>query len=221
MDILLIGGLWLDGAAWDGVTPVLRELGHRPSPLTLPAGPSTTLDEQLAAVVSAVDAAADPVMLVAHSAACTLGWLAADARPERVASLVLVGGYPQQDGAPYAEFFEIRDGVMPFPGWGPFEGRDSADLDESQRQRIAAEAIPVPEHVARGIVRLTDPRRFDVPITMVCPEFDPDQVRTWVAEGQAPELAAAKHVEYLDFESGHWPMFTKPTELARLLATLA
>ncbi|MFD8481567.1 alpha/beta fold hydrolase [Kitasatospora sp. NPDC059673] len=221
MDILLIGGLWLDGTAWNAVTPTLRELGHHPRPLTLPATPSTTLDEQLAAVLAAVDSAADPVMLVAHSANCTLGWLAADARPERIAALVLIGGFPEQDGRPYADLFDIRDGVMPFPGWAPFEGPVSADLDESMRQQIATNAIPVPERVARALVRLTDDRRYDVPITMVSPEYTPDQVRAWVAQGQAPELAHAKHVEYLDFDSGHWPMFTKPTELARLLDTLA
>ncbi|KDN81817.1 alpha/beta fold hydrolase [Kitasatospora cheerisanensis] len=221
MDILLIGGLWLDGTAWDAVIPTLRELGHRPRALTLPATASTTLDDQLAAVLSAVDATTGPVLLVAHSAACTLGWLAVDARPERIATLVLVGGYPQEDGRPYAEFFDIRDGFMPFPGWAAFEGPDSADLDESLRERIAAHAVPVPEQVARGLVRFTDPRRHDVPVMMVCPEFTPAQVRSWVAEGRAPELAAAKHVEYHDFDSGHWPMLTKPTELARLLHAFA
>ncbi|MFD8595562.1 alpha/beta fold hydrolase [Kitasatospora sp. NPDC059646] len=221
MDILLIGGLWLDGTAWDAVTPTLRELGHRPRALTLPATSSTALDDQLAAVLAAVDAAPGPVLLVAHSAACTLGRLAVDARPERIATLVLVGGYPQPDGGRYAEFFDIRDGFMPFPGWAAFEGPDSADLDEGLRQRIAAAAVPVPEQVARGPVRYSDPRRHDVPVMMVCPEFSPAQVRAWVAEGHVPELAAAKHIEYHDFDSGHWPMFTKPAELARLLHTFA
>ncbi|MGW4380088.1 alpha/beta fold hydrolase [Kitasatospora sp. NPDC004531] len=221
MHILLIGGLWLDGTAWDAVAPALRELGHQPQPLTLPATPSTTLDEQLATVVAAIDAAPGPVVLVAHSAHCTLGSLAADARPDRVAPLVLIGGYPQQDGSRYAELFEIRDGVMPFPGWDAFGAAETADLDESLRQRIAADAIPVPEPVARGLVRYTDPRRHDVPIVMISPDYPVDQVRAWVAAGQTPELAAAKHVEYHDFDSGHWPMYTKPTELARLIATLA
>ena len=36
MDIVLIGGLWLDGSAWDRVVPELEALGHRPVPLTLP-----------------------------------------------------------------------------------------------------------------------------------------------------------------------------------------
>ncbi|GAA2747138.1 alpha/beta hydrolase [Kitasatospora cinereorecta] len=225
MDILLIGGLWLDGTAWHAVTPALEALGHRARPLTLPGQgdgrTSATLDEQLAAVVAAVDASAEKPLLVAHSAACTLGWLAADARPDAVAGLVLIGGFPHADGQAYADFFEIRDGVMPFPGWGPFAGPDSADLDEELRSRIAADAIPVPEQVARGTVRLTDPRRYGVPVTVVCPEFTPEQARAWIAAGDAPELARAEHVDFVDLDSGHWPMFSAPAELARLLAAAA
>lgn len=52
---------------------------------------------------------------------------------------------------------------MPFPGWGQFEGPDSADLDEETRRSIASAAIPVPESVTKGVVRLADERRFDVP----------------------------------------------------------
>ncbi|WP_037604315.1 alpha/beta fold hydrolase [Streptacidiphilus rugosus] len=223
MDILLIGGLWLDGSAWDAVTPTLEALGHRPRPVTLPGQgdgrSAATLDDQVAAVLAAVDATAETEkpLIVAHSAACTLGWLAADARPERVAKLALIGGFPAGDGQSYADFFEVGDGVMPFPGWGPFEGADSADLDEELRQRIAAAAVPVPEQVARGVVRLTDERRYEVPVLAICPEFTPEQARTWIAAGEVPELARAEHVEFADIDSGHWPMFTKPAELARLL----
>src|SRR5436309_8666730 len=107
-------------------------------------------------------------MVVGHTAACTLAWLAADARPEKVDKVALIGGFPSADGETYADFFETTDGVMPFPGWGPFEGPDSADLDEEARRRIAAAAIPVPEGVAKGVVRLADDRRFDVPVVLVC-----------------------------------------------------
>jgi pimeloyl-ACP methyl ester carboxylesterase len=221
VDILLIGGLWLDGTAWDAVTPALEALGHRPRSVTLPGQgdgrSSATLDEQVAAVLAAVDTTVEKPLLVAHSAACTLGWLAADARPDQVAKLALIGGFPGAHGQRYADFFEVRDGAMPFPGWGPFAGADSADLDEELRRRIAADAIPVPEQVARGVVRLTDPRRYEVPVVVVCPEFAPEQAREWIAAGEVPELARAEHVEFVDIDSGHWPMFTKPAELARLL----
>jgi pimeloyl-ACP methyl ester carboxylesterase len=225
MDILLVAGLWLDASAWDAVVPELEKLGHRAVPITLPGqgdgSTSVTLDDQVAAVVAAVDSSPAKPLVVGHSAACTLAWLAADARPDRVAKVALIGGFPSADGEAYADFFEISDGVMPFPGWGPFDGPDSADLDEEARQRIASAAIPVPETVAKGVVRLADERRFGVPVVLVCPEFGPEQAREWIDGGDVPELSKAKDVEMVDIDSGHWPMFTKPRELAWLLASAA
>lgn len=225
MDILLIGGLWLGTSAWDDVVPELEALGHRAVPVALPGqgdgATSATLADQVAAVVAAVDAASGKPLVVGHSAACTLAWLAADARPDGVAGVVLIGGFTWDDGKTYADLFEVTDGVMPFPGWEPFEGPDSADLDEQAKDAFAASAIPVPEGVARGVVHLTDERRFDVPVVVVCPEFTPDQAQQWIDAGDVPELAQAKHVDLVDLDSGHWPMFTRPAELARALASAA
>lgn len=96
MDILLIAGLWLDASAWDDVVPPLEARGHRPVPIALPGqgdgSRSATLDDQLAAVLAALDNAAGKAVVVGHSAAATLAWLAADARPEQVAKVVLIGG---------------------------------------------------------------------------------------------------------------------------------
>src|SRR4051794_28188576 len=220
MEILLIPGLWLDGSAWDDVVPTLRELGHHPVPLTLPGqgdgAASATLDDQVAAVLAALEAAAGPALVVGHSAACTLAWLAADARPDRAAAVVLIGGFPSADGETYADFFEPVDGLMPFPGWGPFEGPDSADLDEQARARFEAAAIPVPVGVSRGVVHLADERRFAVPVVLVCPEFSPAQAQEWITAGDVPELAPVEHLELVDIDSRHWPMLTEPVELARL-----
>ncbi|MFC7813413.1 alpha/beta fold hydrolase [Streptomyces sp. NPDC057367] len=225
MDILLIGGLWLDGSAWDRVVPALEALGHRPVPLTLPGqgvgDASATLDDQLATVLDAVDSAPGRPLVVGHSAACTLAWLAADRRPGKVAGVALIGGVPAVDGQPYADFFEVRDGVVPFPGWAPFQGADAADLDDTARQRLAAAAIPVPAGVTRGVVRLTDERRFGVPVVLVCPEFTAAQAKAWIDAGDVPELARAEHVGFADIDSGHWPMVSRPVELARVLASAA
>ena len=224
-DVILVAGLWLDGSAWDDVAGELELLGHRPVPLTLPGqgdgSVSSTLDDQVAAVLAAVDAAGDGVVVVGHSAACTLAWVAADRRPEKVAGVVLIGGFPSADGEAYADFFEMVDGVMPFPGWEPFEGPDAADLDADARRRIADGAIAVPEAVATGVVHLDDPRRYDLPVVLVCPEFTPDQARAWIDAGDVPELTPASEVTLVDIDSGHWPMFTRPRELARLLAPAA
>ncbi|GAA4967910.1 alpha/beta fold hydrolase [Actinoplanes utahensis] len=214
--LILVGGLWTDASVWDGVVARSDDAVA----VSLPAERSATLDDQVAAVLAAVDAAPGRPIVVGHSAACTLAWLAADARPEKVGKVVLVGGFAVGDGDEFASFFPIEDGVMPFPGWEPFEGPDAADIDEATRAAFAANAIPVPEGVAKGIVRLTDERRFDVPVVVVCPEFSPAQAREWIAGGDAGDVAKAKHVELVDIDSGHWPMLTRPAELAELLARL-
>ncbi|MFR9800070.1 alpha/beta fold hydrolase [Streptomyces sp. MS06] len=225
MDILLIAGLWLDGSAWDEVVPELTALGHRPVPLTLPGQgdgrTSATLDDQLEAVLAAVDAASGKPLVVGHSAASTLAWLAADARPGKVAKVALIGGFPAADGETYADFFTIENGAMPFPGWAPFEGPDSADLDQQARDRFASAAVRVPEGVAKGVVRLTDERRLDIPVVLVCPEFTPAQAKECITPRGCPELARAAHLTYVDLDSGHWPMATRPRALARLLAEAA
>lgn len=225
MDILLIAGLWLDESVWGEVAAELTALGHRPHPLALPGqgdGSSTaTLEDQQAAMLKAIDSMSEKPVVVGHSAACTLAWQAADARPEKTAGVVLIGGFPASDGSTYADFFEPVDGLMAFPGWQKFEGPDSADLDEQARRRIQSAAVSVPVGVSRGKVRLTDDRRFGVPVVLICPEFSPADARQWIDAGDVPELAKAEKLSYLDIDSGHWPMISKPVELARLLADAA
>ena len=180
------------------------------------ADPQATLQDQLDAVLAAVDSADRP-LVVGHSAACTLVWMVADQRSAEIAGVAMIGGFPSSDGEAYADFFETIDGVMPFPGWEPFEGPDSADLDVAMRERIASESVPVPAGVSKGVVRLSAGGRFDVPTLAVCPEFSPDQAKAWIDAGDVPELANAGDLAFVDIDSGHWPMVTRPTELARLL----
>jgi len=225
MDIVLLGGLWLPHQEWDQVVAVLAELGHRGVPVLLPGqgdgNRTATLEDQVAAVLLAVDESEGKPLVVGHSAASALAWIAADARSQQVAGVVLVGGFPTPDCAMYADFFPVVDGVMPFPGWEPFEGPDSADLNTATRERLAAEMIPVPEGVSRGVVQLEDDRRYEVPVTLICPEFSPAQAQEWMEAGEVPELPLAKHLELVDIDSGHWPMVTRPRVLAGLLAKAA
>ncbi|HLL64638.1 MAG TPA: alpha/beta hydrolase [Micromonosporaceae bacterium] len=220
--IVLLAGLWLDAGAWDGVVSELEQQGRRAVAVTLPGqgdgNTSATLSDQVSAALATVDAAPGGSVVVGHSGACTLAWLVADARPSLVSKVVMIGGFPQADGDFYANLFPIENGVMPFPGWEPFEGADAVDLDDQARQRFSNAADPVPEAVVKGIVRLTDERRFDIPVVMVCPEYTPAQARKWLDAGELPELAKAKHVDLVDIDSGHWPMLTRPAELARILA---
>ena len=224
MDIILIAGLWLPSSVWSEVERELDAHGHRSLPVALPGvddrDASATLADQLAAVVAAVDGADRP-LVVGHSAASTLAWLAADRRPDGVAGVALVGGFPSSPGSQYAPFFPVVDGVMAFPGWATFEGPDSDDLDVEARAQLEAISVPVPAGVATALVELTDDRRYGVPMVLVCPEYGPEQAQAWLADGQMPEVAQTRQVSFVDIDSGHWPMVTEPAELARLLAGIA
>lgn len=225
MDILLIAGLWLDGSVWDNVAAQLEARGHRAVPITVPGqgdgNTSATLADQVATVLAAVDAAAGRPMVVGHSAACNLAWIAADARVGKISKVALIGGFPSSDGEPYFSGFPVQDGAMAFPGWSEFEGPDSADLDDAARQAFASAAIPVPEGVIRGVIKLADERRYAVPVVLVCPEFTPAQAKEWIDHGEVPELAKSKNISFLDIDSGHWPMISAPAELASILSRAA
>ena len=223
VDLVLLPGLWLPASVWDPVVERLAEAGLTAVAPALPgvdpAGPAT-LDDQLDAVLRVVDAAGSPVV-VGHSAASGLAWLVADRRPQRVRRVVLVGGFPSADGDTYADFFPVVDGVMPFPGWAPFEGPDAADLDDTARAALAATTVAVPAGVSQAVVHLRDERRHAVPVTLVCPEFSAEEARGWVHDGDLPELARVADLTVVDVDSGHWPMVTRPAELAALLVAAA
>lgn len=221
MDIVLIAGLWLDASAWDDVLPELEARGHRGIPLTLPGqgdgAAAATYADQVAAVLSAVDAADGAPLVVGHSAACTLAWAAADQRPDAITGVALIGGFPSTEGEKYADFFEPVDGAMLFPGWEKFEGPDSDDMSEELKSDLLGRMIPVPVGVTRGEVHWTSRARHDVPLTLVSPEFSPAEAQEWIDGGDVPELASANALELVDIASGHWPMFTQPAALAALL----
>ncbi len=81
--------------------------------------------------------------------------------------------------------------------------------------------MTAPEAVTRGTVRLYDERRYHVPVTLICPEFTPDEARESIEAGQIPELARATRLTMVDLASGHWPMLSCPADLAAVLHTLA
>ena len=225
MDIVLVAGLWLDANAWDQVLPDLDRLGHRGLPVELPGqgdgDASATYEDQVSAVLAAVDAAEGRPLVVGHSAACTLAWAAADRRPDAITGVALIGGFPSTHGSAYADLFEPVDGHVAFPGWEPFAGPDSDDMSEDLKAEVAAGTHPVPAGVTKGEVRWTDERRHGVPLTLVCPEFSPSDAQEWIDAGDVPELATATALELVDIDSGHWPMFTQPAALARLLDAAA
>ncbi|MGH3477415.1 MAG: alpha/beta fold hydrolase [Nocardioidaceae bacterium] len=229
MDIILVPGLWLHGSSWDAVTPTLEKAGHRVRALTLPGLESKdadrsgiTLADHVGAVVAAIDEADGPVLLVGHSAGSGLVHAALDARPDRVARMVYVGGFPTDDGDALLSGLPAENGEVAMPDWAEMgEEANVVDFDEASLARFYADAIPVPERVLTDKVHLSDERRYDVPATAICPEYTADQLREWVKEAPLVELGRMRDVEYVDIGGGHWPQFTRPDNLAQAILDAA
>jgi pimeloyl-ACP methyl ester carboxylesterase len=226
MEIILIPGFWLDGSCWDRVVPALEKGGHRVRALTLPGLESVDADrsrvrlrDHVDAVVAAIDETEGAVVLVGHSGGGAIAHGAADARPDRVAQVVHVDSFPNPNGMPINDELVQVNGEIPLPDWSELPQEDLRDLDSELRESFRARAVPQPAAVACDPQVLTDERRYDVTATLIGCEFSGDQVRRWVAEGHPAlaELAAMRHVEFIDLPTGHWPQFTKPTELGRAI----
>ncbi|GAA4902273.1 alpha/beta hydrolase [Tessaracoccus lubricantis] len=229
MDIILIPGLWLDGGSWERVTPHLLKAGHRVTALTPPGHDGgdprhVTYGDLVAAIVTEIDNAGGPALMVGHSAACAAAWAATDRRPGRVCSVMLVGGFPIPDGMALLDGFEATDdGVLPFPGWQPFDGPDVADLSDGDRAWLEGHMSPAPADYALGTQSLGNPERYGVRVVMVCPEYGQAEVQQWVTQGFHPvaELPRIKEVAYVDLASGHWPQASQPERLAAVILTEA
>lgn len=226
--IILVPGFWLGAWAWDEVAATLRADGHDVTALTLPGLESVdvdrsriTLQDHVDAIVNAVLAAPSPVVLAVHSATGFSGYAASDLFPERIAAMVYVDTAPGI--TPLAPDFE---GVEKPMVWDEIEAEENLDgLSEAQKETFRQRAVPVPGSVLRDTVTLTNDARRDIPSTLICTGFTAEQYQTYAREHSEwtflagiPELSNAT---WIDLPTSHWPMWSRPTELAAIIGDVA
>jgi pimeloyl-ACP methyl ester carboxylesterase len=224
--IVLVPGFWLGAWAWDDVAPLLADRGYAVSALTLPGlepdNPvrgEVTLDDHAEAIAVALDRAAERRVLVVHSGAALPGTMVLDRNPDLVDHVVFVDSAPVRDG--YAMNPELEDAEFPLSAaWeGEFADGSMRDLTDEQLQTFQDRAVPQPGHTVRGQVLLSDPARLAVPGTVVCTAFPSADYRSYAEQGAGFLAGLLDHtaLTYVDLPTGHWPMWSRPVELADVI----
>jgi pimeloyl-ACP methyl ester carboxylesterase len=234
--IVLVPGMWLGAWAWQDVASRLTEAGHDTRPVTLTglaerageATAGTDLDTHAADVVRLLESEdLRDVVLVGHSYGGMVVSTAAGQVADRVRRVVYVDSGPlpegvsQFDTSPPEEQERIRAEV----GEGylvavpPFEQDGSpmlAGLDDAALARIRANATPHPFASVTQPVHYT-PDYARLPQTLVSCTFAAAQVSEMIAAGH-PFFALLRGADVAELPTGHWPMFSRPADLADLLA---
>jgi pimeloyl-ACP methyl ester carboxylesterase len=99
-----------------------------------------------------------------------------------------------------------------------FEGLRDEQL-ETFRQR----AIPMPAGVLREGAELANDARLDIPSTVICTGYTSEQYKDAVKEGYAwlSGLTELRNVTWVDLPTSHWPMWSRPQELAAIIGDVA
>lgn len=175
------------------------------------------------------------VLPLGHSYAGIVVTGAADRIPERIAQLVYLDSGPVPDGLAYLDTQspEVRqhtgrdvtthgDGWrLPMPSWDELENVHGVSLEglgEERRELMRSRAVAQPFGTYTQPLRLGNAARGVLPKLLITNSFPLTRVEELIA-GEHPwfrELAGPEW-RFLELPTGHWPMFSRPDDLAELL----
>jgi pimeloyl-ACP methyl ester carboxylesterase len=221
-----VPGFWLGGWAWDEVAGLLRADGHDVTALTLPGlesphvdRSSITLSHHVDAISEAVKTAGGPVVLAVHSGAGFSGYVASDRVPEQIAAMVYVDTAP---GIPPLDpDFEGDEKPL---AWKEVSAEENLDgLTEEQLETFRERAVPEPGGVLRDTAELTNDTRLDIPSTIICTGYTSEEYKDAAKEDYAwlAGLKEVRNITWVDLPTSHWPMWSRPKELAEIIGDVA
>jgi pimeloyl-ACP methyl ester carboxylesterase len=240
---VLVGGAWLGAWAWQDVGRRLRARGHDVYPLSLTglgdrvhlARPEVNLDTHIADIVNTLESEdLHDVVLLGHSYASVPVAGAGDRAAERISSLVYLDSAPIPDGMTLLETYPpeaqqmIRQHVAergdgwrwPMPTWDEIAAMNGAGsgLDADHERMVRSRSAPHPFATYTRPLRLTRPDAEPLPKLGILCSFSEAQMRQLIEAGHPwGRGLTGPEWRFVELPTGHWPMFSKPAELADLL----
>lgn len=228
-NFVLVAGMRLGAWAWDEVVPYLRAAGHGAHALTLsgladkqgvPAGQQTHVQD----IVDEVEGQdLRDVVLVGHSYSGTPVGQAAERIGDRLTRVVFVDSSVPADGEAFVSAWPddgatVEASIAKNGGfWPPVPAGhyDGHGLTDEQIALIVGRSTPHPG------ATLTEPAVLARPLD----ELPATYVQCLLAGAELSDdvakLLTSKHWRLVELDTGHWPMFSQPRELAQLLLEAA
>ena len=228
---VLIPGAWLGAWAWKKVVPELERKGHSAYPVTLTGmGERVHLATKDVGLETAVQDVLnvikynelDNFVLVGHSFAGKVAALVADRAHDKVKKVIYLDSFrpervrtPQGSFDPQEEFGQQPPGAFAVPLGNATVDLIGKDVKGKVRTWMMTMATPWPMKMARDPVVLS--KNYDgVKEAYVFCTLTGDPVDDIIA-GKWGKLQGP----YKVMETGHWPMITRPKELADAMIALS
>ena len=228
---VLVPGAWVGAWAWRKVVPELEGGGHSVYPVTLTGmGERVHLATNDVGLETAVQDVLnvikyneiDNFILVGHSFAGKVAAVVADRAHAKVKKVIYLDSFrparvrtPQGSFDPTEEFGPPPPGAFAIPLGEDTVDRIGKDVKGEVRTWMLAMATPWPIKMARDPVVLS--KNYD--------EVREAYVFCTLTGDPVDEIIAGKWGKlqgpYRVMETGHWPMITKPKELAEALIALS
>jgi len=228
---VLIPGAWLGAWAWKDVAAILDKGGHSAYPVTLTgmgervhlAGEDVGMETATQDVLNVIRYnELDDFVLVGHSFAGKVAAAVADRVDDKVRKIVYVDAFrpeittePQGGFDPTKEFGPAAQGGSGIPLTEAIIDRIGNDVVGQNRKRMMTLATPWPIKLGKDPITLSG-SYDEAKETYVFCSLSGDPVDEIIA-GMWGKLNGP----YKVIETGHWPMITKPQELANDLVSLA
>ena len=140
--------------------------------------------------------------------------------PDGIAAMVYVDSAPGK-GALDPGFEGVEKPLV----WADIEQEENLDgLTEEQRATFRARAVPVPGGVLREAIELTNEARRDIPSTIICTGWPSEQLKAAVRDHDWAWLRGVSELRdltWVDLPTSHWPMWSRPDELASIIGDVA
>jgi alpha/beta hydrolase family protein len=162
----------------------------------------------------------EPVVLAVHSGAGVPGYAASDRVPELLAAMVYVDSGP----ATGALDPDLTAAEVPMPSREDLAAEENlTGLSEEQLETFRRRAVPEPAGALRDAPVLTNDARLDVPSTLICTGNSSKEYQEAAEQGYAwlGGLKELHDVTYVDLPTSHWPMWSRPRELAEIIGGIA